>query len=313
MRPSDSRATGHHALTGAAPYAGISYFRNPDRKGGATKRTHTSHLLAGVATLLILLLASLAHAGQPLPAELEGVGIDEKLGVKVDLGLTFIAENGYPVALRQYFHQGRPVILNLVYYSCPMLCTLVLNGQVSALREIPWTPGEEFEVVTISIDPAETFALARQKKEMYLTSYERPAAGWHFLVDHDGNVKKLAEQIGFHYRYDEQGRQYAHAAAIMVLTAGGEVARYLYGVQYRPRDVRLALTEASEGKIGSAMDRVLLFCFHYDPRAKSYTLFATNIMRGGGLLVVLVLAFVLFKLWRHERRRSSAAQWVQAQ
>lgn len=260
---------------------------------------------------IVGLAAVLAVHAQQLPPELEGVGIEEKLGAQIDLDLTFIAENGYPVSLRQYFHQGRPVILNLVYYSCPMLCTLILNGQVSALREIPWTPGNEFEVVTISIDPSETYALARQKKEMYLTSYERPAPGWHFLVDHQGNVRKLAEQIGFHYRYDESRREYAHASAIMVLTESGVVSRYLYGIKYRPRDVRLALTEASEGKIGSTFDRVLLFCYHYDPRSKSYTLFATNIMRAGGVLVVLMLGAVLLRFWRQERRRARSVEWVE--
>lgn len=264
-----------------------------------------------VSFLTLALVAVLAAGAQQLPPELEGVGIEEKLGAQVDLDLTFIAENGYPVPLRQYFQQGRPVILNLVYYSCPMLCNLILNGQVSALREIPWTPGNEFEVVTISIDPNETYALARQKKEMYLTSYERPAPGWHFLVDHQGNVRKLAEQIGFHYRYDESRREYAHASAIMVLTENGVVSRYLYGIKYRPRDVRLALTEASEGKIGSTLDRVLLFCYHYDPRSKSYTLFATNIMRAGGALVVLILGVVLFRLWRQERRRLRSVEWVE--
>jgi len=266
-----------------------------------------------VSLLALALVEPAARPEQSLPPELEGVGIEERLGARVDLDLTFIAENGYPVPLRQFFHQGRPVILNLVYYSCPMLCTLVLNGQVSALREIPWSPGGEFEIVTISIDPSETFALARQKKEMYLASYERPAPGWHFLVDHRGNVKKLAEQIGFHYRYDERLGQYAHAAAIMVLTDNGVVSRYLYGIQYRPRDLRLALTEASAGKTGSTLDRVLLFCYHYDPSARSYTLVATNIMRAGGALVVLALGIVLVRLWRQERRRSSSAQWVQAQ
>jgi protein SCO1/2 len=244
-----------------------------------------------------------AAAEQPLPAELEGVGIEEKFGSKIDLDLTFIAENGHPAALRDYFGRGRPVILNLVYYSCPMLCTLVLNGQTAALREVPWTPGEEFEVVTISIDPTETFALAGQKRASYLESYGRPAPGWHFLTDHRGNVRKLAEQVGFRYRYDEQGQQYAHAAAIMVLTEEGAVSRYLYGVRYRARDLRLALTEASAGKTGTTVDRLLLYCFHYDPKARSYVLFATNLMRAGGAAVVMVLAVFLIGLWRRERMR----------
>ncbi|MCW5980351.1 MAG: SCO family protein [Bryobacteraceae bacterium] len=250
-----------------------------------------------------LAAACLCLAANQLPPELEGVAIEERLGETIDLDLTFVAENGYPVALREYFGKGRPVLLNLVYYSCPMLCTLVLNGQVSVLREIPWTPGEEFEVVTISIDPAETFALAQKKKEMYLASYERRAPGWHFLTDHNGNVKRLAEQIGFQYRYDEAREQYAHAAAIMFLTAEGKVSRYLYGIKYKARDVRLALTEASEGKVGSAMDRVLLYCYHYDPRANSYVPFAMGIMRAGGALVALALGIVLWRLWRRERAR----------
>jgi len=255
-----------------------------------------------LVALFLLALTAFA-ADQPLPGELEGVGIEEKLGTQIDLDLTFIAEDGHPVALREYFEKRRPVILNLVYYSCPMLCTLVLNAQTSTLREIPWTPGDEYEIVTISIDPRDTFALAQQKKELYLTNYERPAPGWHFLVDNEGNAKKLAEQIGFHYRYDESIQQFAHAAAIMVLTGEGRVSRYLYGVQFPTRDLRLALTEASDGGIGSTIDHVLLFCYHYDPESKSYTPFATNFMRAGGVLVMLILGFVLWRLWRRERKR----------
>jgi protein SCO1/2 len=193
-----------------------------------------------------------------------------------------------------------------------MLCTLVLNGQTKTMREIPWTPGEEYEVVTISINPMETFALSRQKKELYLTNYERPAPGWHFLADHQGNVKRLAEQIGFHYRYDERREQYSHAAAIMVLTEDGTVSRYLYGIRYKTRDLRLALTEASDGKVGAISDRVLLFCFHYDPSEKSYVPFATNIMRAGGVLVVLVLGVFLLGLWRRERMRAATEGLVSA-
>jgi len=257
-----------------------------------------------VKLAIVLLAAGVVFAAdQPLPEELEGVGIEEELGTQIDLDLTFIAEDGHPVALSEYFESGRPVVLNLVYYSCPMLCTLVLNGQTTTLREIPWTPGEEYEIVTISIDPRDTFALAREKKQLYLTNYERPAPGWHFLVDHQGNAKKLAEQIGFHYRYDERIEQFAHAAAIMVLTGDGRMSRYLYGVRYPTRDIRLALTEASEGRIGSAVDRVLLFCYHYDPDSRSYALFATNIMRTGGALVMLILGVVLWRFWRRERPR----------
>jgi protein SCO1/2 len=265
--------------------------------------------------VLSLLLSSLAFAAaeQPLPEELEGVGIDEKLGDSIDLDLTFIDETGYPVALREYFTPGRPVILNLGYYSCPMLCSLVLNGMTASLREIPWTPGEEFEVVTISIDPTESFGLAAKKKELYLSNYGKPAPGWHFLADHQGNVKKLAEQAGFDYKYDESREQYAHAAAIMVLTPDGTMSRYLYGIRYKARDLRLALTEASNGAIGEITDRVLLFCFHYDPSEKSYVPFATNIMRAGGVLVVLIMGAFLFRLWKSERLRAARNDWVSAQ
>ncbi len=246
------------------------------------------------------LLSAALFAEQALPPELQGVGIDEKLGWPIDLNLTFIAENGYPIALKEFFHKDRPVILNLVYYSCPMLCNLVLNGQTAALREIPWTPGKEFEVVTISIDPTETFNLAQQKRAVYLESYGRASTGWHFLTDRDGNAKRLAEQVGFHYRYDEKTSQFAHAAAIMVLTPEGKVSRYLYGIRFSPRDLRLALTEAAESKFGLS-DRLLLFCFHYDPQARGYVLFATNFMRAGGALTVLALGLALFRLWRRER------------
>lgn len=245
-----------------------------------------------------ILMCALALGAGELPAELEGVGVAEKVGGKIDLDLAFTAENGYPVALREFFNKGRPVILDLVYYSCPMLCNLVLNGQTAGLREIPWTPGNEFEVVTISIDPTETFDLAQRKRAVYLENYGRPAAGWHFLTDRDGNARKLAEQVGFRYRYDETTRQYAHAAAIMILTPDGKVARYLYGIKFSPRDLRLALTEASESKFRFSVDQLLLYCFHYDPQARGYVLFARNFMRAGGVLTMLALGVVLWRMWR---------------
>lgn len=253
------------------------------------------------AVLWAVLAATPLLGEQSLPAELEGVGIVEQIGQSVDPDLSFTNEDGHRVELGSYLHKGRPVLLNLVYYTCPMLCNLLLNGQTSTLRAIPWTPGEQFEIVTISIDPTETPQLAGQKKRTYLASYGRPAPGWHFLADRDGNAKKLAEQVGFHYRYDERQQQYAHAAAIMILTPEGKVSRYLYGAQFKARDLRLALTEASAGKTGGVVDRLLLFCFHYDPQARSYVLFATNFMRAGGVAVVLVLGGVLMGLWRKER------------
>lgn len=263
------------------------------------KRSKFASVVLG-AVLSPLLL----HAVEPLPSEFQGVGVDEKIGQKVNLDLTFIAENGYPVALRQYFHSDKPVILNLVYYSCPMLCNRVLNGQTDALRSLAWTVGKEFEVVTISIDPTEMFNLAQQKKAQYLESYGKPTTGWHFLSDTEGHSQQLADQLGFHYKLDERTHQYAHAAAIMVLTPEGKVARYLYGVNFKNRDLRLALTEAAEGRGSFNLNKFLLICFHYDPHAKGYVLFATNIMRIGGALCALILGFVIFRLFRSERLRN---------
>jgi protein SCO1/2 len=244
---------------------------------------------------------------QQTPPQLDGVRIEEKLGKFVDLNLTFVGTDGYEKPLKTFF-QGRPVILNLVYYNCPMLCNLVLNGQVDVMRQIPWTPGEEYDIVTITIDPNESWDLAKKKQAIYLSSFDRPAPGWHFLADHQDNVRKLADQVGFYYKYDPRIGQYAHAAAMIILTPEGKVSRYLYGVKYKARDVRLALTEAGESKIGKAtmaMDRLMLFCYKYDPQAGSYVLFATNVMRGGGALTVLIVATILWRLFRAERHRQT--------
>jgi len=261
---------------------------------------HLRHQLSKV--LALGLWASLSFSAElSLPPQLEGIGIEEKLGRQIDLDLTFTNEKGYQVPLRSFFKKDKPVILNLVYYACPMLCNLVLNGQTQVLREIPWTPGEEYEIVTISIDPTEMFDLAVRKKQMYLESYGKPAPGWHFLTDYQGNVKRLASQVGFNYRWDDSSKQFAHAAAITFLTPEGKVSRYLYGIRFKQRDVRLALTEASESKLGITIDKILLFCFHYDPAARSYVIFARNLMKVGGALTVFILAAILFGLFRGER------------
>jgi protein SCO1/2 len=234
------------------------------------------------------------------PLELEQVGVTEHLNQKVDLNLTFIAEDGYPHALKEYFHAGRPVLLNLVYYTCKMLCNVVLNAQVQSLRKLDWTPGDQYEIVTISFDPTENFQLAREKKAAYLESFGRPAPGWHFLSDNSDNARKLAVQVGFGYKFDEQTGQFAHPAVVFILSPEGRVCRYLYGVQFKPMDIRLGLTEAAKEQFG-VTDRILLFCYHYDPAAKGYVPFAENFMRIGGALTVLILGFVLYGLWRRER------------
>ena len=242
-----------------------------------------------------------------MPQQLEGVGVDEKLGGQIDLNLEFVAENGYPVRLSKFFHQGKPVILALVYYDCPMLCNLILNGLVEGLRKINWEPGRDFEIVTISFDPRETFALAQKKRAVYLSSYGKHR-GWHFLVDYKQNVKLLADQVGFRYRWDERREQYAHPAVIMVMTPDGRVSRYLYGIKYKPLDLRLALTEASEFRWSKTVDRVLLFCYHYDPQEGSYVPFAYNLMRAGGILTVLILTVALWKFFKAERQHQQPTE-----
>ena len=239
------------------------------------------------------------------PPILETVGVDEHLGRNVDLNLTFIDETGATVALKDFFHKGRPVLLDLIYYSCPGLCDLILNGQTAAMRQIPWTPGDQYEVVTISIDPKEKPDLATQKKQAQVGSYQRPAPGWHFLCDRNGNAKTLAEQIGYHYSYDPLQDQFAHASAIFILTPEGRMARYLYGTRFRPMDMRFALTEASEGRSTLTVEKILLFCYHYDPVKHTYVLFATNVMKLGGALTVLLLGWFLYRMIRMEKRRSA--------
>jgi protein SCO1/2 len=246
---------------------------------------------------------SASDLAKRLPAQLVGVGIEEHLGRAVDLDLTFNDENGQPVQLRQFFNKGRPVILDLVYYNCPQLCTLILNRQVEIMRQMPGTPGQQYEIVSISIDPRETPEIASQKKATYLASYGKPAPGWHFLTDRDDNAKRLAELIGYHYRWDPRIQQYAHLAGIMILTPEGKMARYLYGINYRALDLRFGLTEAAESRSTSTIDKVLLFCYHYDPVENKYVLFATNFMKAGGVLTILILGWFLFRMFRAEHRR----------
>ena len=243
--------------------------------------------------------------GQPaIPA---GVGpIDEHLGQPVDLTLTFTDETGQIVALKDLFHKDRPVLLDLVYYTCPNLCDLILNGQTQAMRQMSWTPGKEYEIVTISIDPSEHQDVAAAKKATYVNAFGRPAPGWHFRTDHDGNVKRLAEQMGYHYRYDARQEQYIHPAAIMMLTPEGHISRYLYGAHFNSRDMRFALDEAAEGRTSLSIDRILLWCFHYDPASNKYVLYAGNAMKTGGVLTVFLIAFFLIRLFRADRARYGA-------
>ena len=217
------------------------------------------------------------------------------------LDLTFRDETGQPVTLGQYFG-SKPVILALVYYECPMLCTLTLNGLVSALKAVSFDVGNQFNVVTVSFNPAETPNLAAAKKETYLKSYGRAGAdaGWHFLTGDAANIKRLVDAVGFRYRYVPEQKQFAHAAGITVLTPSGKIARYFFGVEFAPRDLRLGLVEAANEKIGSPVDQLLLYCFHYDPVTGKYGAVVMNIIRLGGVVTVLALGGAVLIMRRRE-------------
>ena len=238
-----------------------------------------------------------------VPAQLVGVGIEEHLGRPIDLDLAFNDENGQVVKLREFFNKGRPVILDLVYYTCPQLCSLILNRQVELMRQMPGVPGTDYEVVTISIDPRDTPEIAREKKASYLATYGKPAPGWHFLTDREDNAKRLAELVGYHYRWDPRIQQYAHLAGIMILTPEAKVARYLYGINYRAIDLRFGLAEAAQNRSTLTIDKILLFCYHYDPVENKYVMFATNFMKAGGVLTILILGYFLFRMIRIEQHR----------
>jgi protein SCO1/2 len=235
------------------------------------------------------------------PELLKDVGINQKLNESIPLGLTFNDENGKPVELRQYFG-GKPVILSLVYYNCPMLCTQVLNGLERSLKNISLDLGKDYAVVTVSIDPTERPVLASAKQQLYTGMYGRAGAaeGWHFLTGSEPQIKQLANSVGFRYAYDPDSKQFAHASAIMVLTPEGRISRYFYGITYPSRDLRLGLVDASEGKIGSPVDAILLFCYHYDPGTGKYGLVISRVIQIAGGLTILVVAGLIFVLGRRE-------------
>lgn len=250
------------------------------------------------------------YAAQEIPRELQPAKIEERLGNSIQLSTRFKNEKGEEVTLARYFNQGRPVVLNLIYYECPTLCSFVLNGFLESLKRFKWTPGREFEIVTVSIDPRENADLAMAKKEAYFEEYEarnkRPGAkkGWHFLTGEESQIKKLANDVGFGYVYDKETKQYGHSAALMILTPDGKVSRYLHGISYPVRDMRLALLEASNGKIGTIADRILMFCYRYDPNARGYSLYAWRLMRAGGAGTVVIMGGYLFVFWRRQRKEA---------
>ena len=268
-------------------------------------RTLVIGLFAGLAGLIP---AGPARAEQTVPPELRGIEIEERLGSQVPLDTQLVDQSGRKVVLKDYFAAGRPVILALNYYRCATLCSFVLNGLTDGMRALEFVVGKHYEVVTVSIDPRDNTELAGKKREAYLQSYAHPllddGKDWPFLIGTEQAVARLAQAVGFHYRWDEESKQYAHAAGIFVLTPDGRVSRTLYGIQFPARDLRLALVEASQGGIGSPVDRLLLFCYHYDPETRRYGLTPMGVMRIGGVLTMVFLGMFLLSAWRRERRAS---------
>jgi protein SCO1/2 len=236
------------------------------------------------------------------PELLKNVGIDQKLNNQIPLDLSFRNEQGQAVQLNEYFNHGKPVILTLVYYNCPMLCTQVLNGLLDTMKHLKIEAGKDYEVLTISIDPTERPILAAAKHDLYTGLYGRPggAAGWHFMTGDEAQIERLANAVGFRYAYDPDSKQFAHASTIVVLTPEGKISRYFYGIQYPARDLRFGLMEASEGKIGSPVDEILLFCYHYDPVTGKYGIVISHVIKIAGGLTVLVIGLLIFFLARKE-------------
>jgi protein SCO1/2 len=230
------------------------------------------------------------------------IGIDQKLGAQVDPDIEFRDESGQTVRIGDYLGT-KPLILTPVYYECPMLCSMLLNGLVKALHVLAFTAGKEFEIITFSIDPNESFDLAAQKKLHYVRDYGKPqaAAGWHFLTGNEESIHKLADEIGFRYTYDSYTRQWAHTSGIVLLTPAGVVSQYFYGIEYDPVDLRLSLIKASNRKLGSLADHILLYCFQYNPATGKYSIAIMRVLRT--LAVSMVLAIAGFILLESRRRR----------
>lgn len=242
-----------------------------------------------------------------LPENLKGIGITEKLGEQIDLNLEFTNEQGQKVRLGDYFHSKKPVILSLAYYNCPNLCGIVLNAVLDGLKGLTWEPGKEFEVINVSIDPKETFQLALKKKENMVRALGKPGvgAGWHFLVGAENQIKTLATQIGFGYRWDDKEKQYLHGAGIFVLTPEGKVSRILFGIQYRPSDLKLSLLEAANGKIGTIIDRIVLFCYSYNPQMRQYSVVLTRVMQVAVIVTTVLILGFLSVFWWGQRKKSA--------
>lgn len=249
---------------------------------------------------------SYAQLNQNRPEILDNVGVEEQLGDTIPLNLEFTNSSGDTVQLGDLLESGKPVLLNPLYYDCPLLCGLVLDGVFKVIDELAWTPGEDYTIISFSIDPGETPELAASVKQEYLNDLDRRGAekGWHFLTGNEPEIRKLTDNIGFKYTYNEESGEYVHLASIMMLSPGGVITRYLYGIEFNEFDLRNALFESADGKIGSAIDKVLLYCYTYDPSSQSYVPVAINIMKIGGLATAIILGIFLAVFWRREKGSS---------
>ena len=266
-------------------------------------RTLLLNVLMAVAVLLCVSVdATHAQRTGQHRAEYEGVGIDRKHGDTVPGDLTFTDHTGKEVTLDRYFGGDRPVLLNLVYHDCPMLCGLLLNGVTETIGSLSWTPGDEYTVLTISFNPRETFEQAAAQRERYLNQLDRPAAadGWHFLTGDAENIDALTNAVGFNVRWIESKQEFAHPTTYVFLSGEGTVSQYIHGMQLPKDDTRQALVEASNGKVGSPVDLVMLYCFQFDPNANTYTADAFNLMKVASVLTVLALGGMLYLFWRRE-------------
>jgi protein SCO1/2 len=268
------------------------------------------------AVLALLVLLALvagprrARADEPIPYPLQGIGIEDRAGDPIPKDAKFVDQDGHEVTLGDYLVDGKPVVLVMAYYECPMLCSTVLSGVEKGMADLAWTAGKDYRALTVSFDPRDTPAKAAEKRATYVASYKRQVGpkGWDFLVGKQPEIERLADAVGFKYRWDDRQKQFAHAAGAFVLTPDGRVSRTIYGIDFPSRDLRLALTEASDGKLGTSVEKALLFCFHYDPNAGGYVLASKRLMMVGGVLTMLILGLFLLRHWRIESNRSRAPE-----
>lgn len=263
-------------------------------------------IIGSLISVFFIFDTAIAQLNQGAPAEVEGVGVDEKLGEQIPLDLKFANSEGDSVSLGELIESGKPVLLNPLYYDCPVLCGLVLDAVFKVVNELVWSPGEEYTIISFSIDPEEKPEMAAAYKERYLRDLDRPGAedGWYFLTGNEESIKALTDAVGFNYKYDERTGEYLHLASIMMLSPSGIITRYLYGASFREFDLRNALNEAADGTIGSTMDQILFYCFTYDPASQSYVPVAMNVMTLGGLATVVILGIFLGVYWNREKWKS---------